>query len=109
MKKTNNTFELIYGMYARHHGITTDYTQCSYAHKCGVLKDIANVLNGDWKPDVDDTSQDKACLIANLQTNGVEVLALDGWNVDQCVVFSPEAAEQAKDIVPFDFLKSFWG
>ena len=108
MKTKTNTFDLIYGMYAQHHGITTDYMKCSYAHKCGVLKEIATLLNGDWEPSFDGKTGEMACLVANLTTNTVEVMVLDAWQVDQSVVFSPEAAEQAKEIIPFDFLKSFW-
>ena len=108
MKPKTNTFDLIYGMYARRHGITTDYMKCSYAHKCGVLKEIATELNGEWKPDISGETGANACLVADLTTKEVEVLTLDSWTIDQSVVFSPEAAEQATDIIPFDFLKSFW-
>ena len=108
MKPKTNIFELAYGLYAQNNGLTTDYTQCRYGHKCELLKELAKIFNGDWVPDLSGNTGANACLVANLATNTVEVMILDAWQVDQSVVFSPEAAEQAKDIIPFDFLKSFW-
>ena len=108
MKPRTNIFELAYGLYAQHNGITPDYTQCSYGHKCEFFKELAKIFNRGRKPDLNGNTGANACLVANLATNTVEVMILDAWQVDQSVVFSPDAAEQAKDIIPFDFLKSFW-
>ena len=109
VSKKENIFALVYSLYSLKNNLPRDYTKYSFAHKCGMLKDVADALNGTWEPNPEDDSQEKRYLVANMRHQMVEVWESDTSVIDQSVLFSVEAAEEAKDIIPFDFLKLFWG
>jgi hypothetical protein len=109
VSKKENIFDLVYSLYSLKNNLPRDYTKYSFAHKCGMLKDVAAALNGPWRPNPEDDSQEKRYLVANMRHQMVEVWESDPSVIDQSVLFSVEAAAEAQDIIPFDFLKLFWG
>lgn len=102
-----NVFDLCYALFAIKHYLPHDYTTYTIGQKTDLLQEIANILNGTWYPSMEDDAQNKFVLVADLKTGKVEAWEADLEAVDNTILFSYEASEKAKTIIPFDFIRSF--
>ena len=108
MMEKQSIFDLSLALFAAKHNVSLDYTSYTIGQKMSLLYDVAKILNKEWRPRIEDDYQEKRCLIANPATQEVETWEVDRDGIDQSILFSPEAAEAAKKIIPYEFLKSFW-
>lgn len=101
-------FDLSLALFSAKHNVSLDYTSYTIGQKMSLLYDVSKILNRGWRPILEDDYQEKRCLIANTATREVEAWDVGRDSIDQSILFSPEAAGEAKKIIPYDFLKAFW-
>lgn len=91
----------------------TCYTYTTPAHesKCVTFRkllEVADYLNGDWKPDWDDTSQHKYLIVYNNRKKVFEINASYWVSVNGVYFYSEENAKKAIEIIGEEELKKFF-
>ena len=81
------------------------YSKCITFRK---LLEVANYLNGDWKPDWDDTSQHKYLIVYNNKKKVFEINASYWVSVNGVYFSSEENAKKAIEIIGEEELKQFF-
>ena len=89
----------------------TVFTTPMHKQKCITFRkllEVANYLNGDWKPDWDDTSQHKYLIVYNNRKKVFEINASYWVSVNGVYFYSEENAKRAIKIIGEEELKQFF-
>ena len=119
--KENSTFECIkfkpkkitYFDVTRHLSYTRAVYVAKEEHKlkCGIFRkllEVADYLNGDWKPDWDNKMQTKYSIVYNYDNKTFEILSRYYMNSVGVCFSSEENAKKAIEIIGEEELKKFF-